>query len=74
MDGTTENVAIVFLLLVAGICLWGAASDLRSGSSRLAHEDVQYSKSALPLNFWLAAGSKFSASVAAVVLIILLSL
>ena len=74
MDGTTENVAIVFLVLVSVLCLWGAFSDVRSGSSRMAHEDVQYSRGALPLNFWLAAGSKFSASVAALVLIIFLSL
>ena len=54
---------------VGVICLWSVVSDIRSGTSHLAHEEISSSRRTLPLKFWLGVGSKFVGFITAVVIV-----
>ena len=56
------------LVLIGALCVLGLVSDLRSGASRLAHEDEDMRRDVLPMNFWLGVSSKGLGAATALVL------
>ena len=56
-------VVLVTLVLISIFCAWAAIADLRSGTTRMAHEEHDVSRQTLPLNYWLGVSSKIAGAV-----------
>ncbi len=56
------------LTLICLMCVLGIVYDLRTGTSRLAHESHDVRRHELPLNFWLGVGSKAAGAATALIL------
>ena len=72
LDPLSRDIALVFLALVGLASAWGIGNDLRSGTSRMAHEDHESPRDRLPLNYWLGVGAKFAGLILAIVLALFL--
>ena len=69
------NLSLPYILLsalglIGVLCVMGVVRDLRTGTSRLAHDEHDVLRQQLPLNFWLAIGSKVAGAAMALVLAI----
>lgn len=56
---------ILVLIAVGLVCGLGVISDIRTGKSRQAHEDVGAAREQLPLNYWMGVGQKLFGMLAA---------
>ena len=68
MDWSLPYILLGALALIGGLCGLAVLRDLRTGTSRLAHENQDVRREVLPLNFWLGVASKGAGAVTALVL------
>ena len=68
MDRLTLAIVVCFLAFLGAFAARSMLADLRSGTSGMVHEQARYTREDLPLNYWLAVGSKALAVGLAVVL------
>ena len=70
MDRSLAYILLCALAAIGLLCILGVLSDLRSGTSRMAHESHDMRREDLPLNFWLGVASKAAGAALALVLAI----
>lgn len=71
MNQSLPYILLFGLALIGALSLMTLLHDLRTGKSRLAHEEHDSSRDQLPLNYWLGVASKAAGVVLALVLVIL---
>lgn len=68
MNASLPYLLLGALVLIGVLCVLGLLSDLRTGTSRLAHEHHDVRRDELPLNFWIGVASKGLGAATALIL------
>lgn len=68
MNQSLPYILLGALALIGVLCIIALLHDLRTGTSRLAHESHDVRRDELPLNFWLGIASKAGGAAMALVL------
>ncbi len=58
MNESLPEILLIALAVIGSLSLMGLLRDLRTGTSRLAHETHDVAREQLPLNYWLGVASK----------------
>lgn len=68
MNQSLPYILLGALALIGVLCVMAVLHDLRTETSRLAHESHDLRRGELPLNFWLGVASKAGGAAMALIL------